>query len=88
MPTTSSNDKVLVTGANGYIGLWVVRYLLEHGYAVRAAVRSEDKGKSLQDIFKQKVPEKAANLEYVLVKDITAVSHPCEGHQPHLTESH
>ncbi|RPD53812.1 NAD(P)-binding protein [Lentinus tigrinus ALCF2SS1-7] len=72
MPTISSNDKVLVTGANGYIGLWVVRYLLEHGYLIRAAVRSDDKGKALQDIFQQKLPAKVANLEYVLVKDIAA----------------
>ena len=73
MPTISPNDNVLVTGANGYIGLWVVRYLLEHGYTVRAAVRSDEKGKSLQEVFKQKLPAKADRLEYVLVKDITAV---------------
>ncbi len=73
MPTISPKDKVLVTGANGYIGLWVVQYLLERGYKVRAAVRSDNKGNTLEVLFKEKLPEQAANLEYVLVKDIGAV---------------
>ncbi|TFK79444.1 NAD(P)-binding protein [Polyporus arcularius HHB13444] len=72
MPTISPKDKVLVTGANGYIGLWVVQYLLERGYKVRASVRSDDKGNALKVLFKEKLPEHAANLEYVLVKDIGA----------------
>ncbi|KAI0689152.1 NAD(P)-binding protein [Cerioporus squamosus] len=74
MPTISPKDKVLVTGANGYIGLWVIRYLLERGYKVRAAVRSEDKGNALKALFEDKLPEQAANVESVLVKDI-AVEH-------------
>ncbi|KAJ4473047.1 hypothetical protein J3R30DRAFT_3514321 [Lentinula aciculospora] len=36
MPKVIPNgSKVLVTGANGYIAAWVVRTLLEKGYAVR-----------------------------------------------------
>ncbi|KAH6890891.1 hypothetical protein BKA70DRAFT_1234296 [Coprinopsis sp. MPI-PUGE-AT-0042] len=35
MPTISSTDKVLVTGANGYIGLWIVKTLLERGNPIK-----------------------------------------------------
>jgi len=70
MPTVSPNAKVLVTGANGYIALWVVRALLEHGYHVRGTVRSEEKGAHLKKIFS------AYNhkFELVVVPDITKVS--------------
>ena len=34
-------SKVLVTGANGYIAIWLVAMLLEKGYSVRGTVRSE-----------------------------------------------
>lgn len=70
MPTVESNTSshVLITGGNGYIGMWVIRFLLEQGYAVRAAVRSEDKGNRLQEYFHDKV-------KWVVVEDITKVSH-------------
>ncbi|PPQ97645.1 hypothetical protein CVT26_002443, partial [Gymnopilus dilepis] len=42
---------ILVTGANGYIGLWIVRTLLEKGYSVRAVVRSSHKGHHMKKIF-------------------------------------
>jgi nucleoside-diphosphate-sugar epimerase len=34
---------VMVTGASGYIGSWVVKELLEKGYTVRATVRDKNK---------------------------------------------
>jgi len=34
-------SKVLVTGATGYIGGWVVKYLLEEGYEVNITVRNK-----------------------------------------------
>ncbi|PPQ91972.1 LOW QUALITY PROTEIN: hypothetical protein CVT25_004547 [Psilocybe cyanescens] len=49
LPVTSA--RVLVTGANGYIAMWVIRTLLEQGYTVRGAVRSEEKGKHLKEYF-------------------------------------
>jgi nucleoside-diphosphate-sugar epimerase len=51
MPTLQPGAKVLVTGAHGYIAVWVVRTLLEQGYAVRGTVRSEAKGAHLKILF-------------------------------------
>ncbi|KAF7368891.1 D-lactaldehyde dehydrogenase [Mycena venus] len=50
MPAISSG-KVLVSGANGFIAAWVVRALLEEGFAVRGAVRSVEKGAHLREVF-------------------------------------
>ena len=69
MPTTSSNDKVLVTGANGYIAVWLVQQLLDQGYSVRGTARSESKGKHLKETF-SKYGDK---FEFVVVDDITKV---------------
>ncbi|RDB23611.1 hypothetical protein Hypma_009300 [Hypsizygus marmoreus] len=44
---TSKHATVLVTGANGFIATWIVGYLLEQGYSVRAAVRIAKKGEHL-----------------------------------------
>lgn len=35
----SSEGRVCVTGGSGFIGSWVIRLLLEHGYTVHAAVK-------------------------------------------------
>ena len=51
MPTITKGDKVLVSGANGYIAMWVIRHLLERGYLVRGTVRSEAKGKYVKEYF-------------------------------------
>ncbi|KAF6002641.1 hypothetical protein F1559_000888 [Cyanidiococcus yangmingshanensis] len=37
--TTAADKSVCVTGASGYIGSWLVYYLLERGYTVHATVR-------------------------------------------------
>ena len=66
MPAIAKGSKVLVTGANGYIAIWVVRTLLEAGYAVRGTVRSQDKGAYLTDKFKAF----GDKFEFVIVKDI------------------
>ncbi|KZT29949.1 D-lactaldehyde dehydrogenase [Neolentinus lepideus HHB14362 ss-1] len=44
---TSTNATILVTGANGFLGAWIVEKLLERGYSVRAAVRNQAKGQHL-----------------------------------------
>jgi nucleoside-diphosphate-sugar epimerase len=69
MPTISKGDRVLVSGANGYIGCHVVRTLLEHGYAVRGVVRSPSKGRYLTELF-ESFGEK---FELVVVEDIAKV---------------
>ncbi|OBZ78508.1 hypothetical protein A0H81_02122 [Grifola frondosa] len=45
-------SKVLVTGCNGFAAIWVVRTLLEEGFAVRGTVRSASKGEYLLEMFK------------------------------------
>ena len=44
-------DTVLVTGGSGFIASHTIRALLDRGYAVRATVRSRDKGAALKDQF-------------------------------------
>ena len=70
MPTVSPNSKVLVTGANGFVALWIIKTLLERGYSVRAAVRAESKGGHIKELFK----DYGNKLELVIVPDMTSVS--------------
>jgi hypothetical protein len=70
--------KALVTGANGYIAVWVVRYLLEEGYAVRGVVRSASKGAHLKKIF----AEHGNQFELAVVEDMTKVrARACRGRE-------
>lgn len=68
MPAVTSG-KVLVTGANGYIAVWLVQRLLEKGYSVRGTSRSESKGVHLKETFKKY----GDRFEFVVVEDITKV---------------
>lgn len=70
MTAVSASAKVLVSGANGYIGIWVVRKLLDHGYSVRGTVRSNSKGTHLLNLFKDEA--KNGKFELAIVPDITA----------------
>ncbi|KAF9482967.1 D-lactaldehyde dehydrogenase [Pholiota conissans] len=67
MPIVPEGSKVLVTGANGFISMWVIKTLLEQGYLVRGAVRSAEKGKRLREYFAPYVDK----VEWVIVEDIT-----------------
>ena len=67
--TVQPGAKVLVTGANGYIAIWVVKTLLEQGYAVRGTVRSPEKGNHLTSMFKKY----GNKFELAIVEDITKV---------------
>jgi len=71
MPTIAKGSKVLVSGANGYIAMWVARILLERGYSVRGTARSADKGKSMSDYFASLGYGK--QFEAVVVEDIVKV---------------
>ncbi|KAJ7088136.1 hypothetical protein C8R44DRAFT_819529, partial [Mycena epipterygia] len=64
---STSQQKVLVSGANGFVGCYVVRNLLEKGYFVRGTVRSADKGKHLTRLFEQY----GDKFELAVVPDIT-----------------
>ncbi|KAI0746584.1 NAD(P)-binding protein [Daedaleopsis nitida] len=66
MPATDSG-KVLVTGANGYVAVWVVKTFLDHGFSVRGTVRSESKAPYLRNLFKSH----GKKFEVVIVEDIT-----------------
>ncbi|KAH7884064.1 hypothetical protein F5I97DRAFT_1646596 [Phlebopus sp. FC_14] len=66
MPAVQPPCKVLVSGASGYIAIWVVKTLLQRGYSVRGTVRSVDKGEHLKKVF----ADYGDKLEYVIVEDI------------------
>ena len=68
MPAITSG-KVLVTGANGYIAVWIVKLLLEAGFSVRGTVRAESKAAHLRTLFKSY----GDKFEVVIVEDITKV---------------
>lgn len=67
MAPVSAPAKVLVTGANGYVAVWVTKALLESGYSVRGTVRSASKGEHLKKLF----ASYGDKLELVVVADIT-----------------
>lgn len=67
MPIIQPGAKVLVTGANGFIAIWIVRRLLEKGYAVRATVRSEARVAQLREHFESY----GDKLEVVIIPDLT-----------------
>ena len=70
MPAVNSG-KVLVTGANGFLGPWVVDALLKQNYTVLSAVRTSDKAAEMQKLF----GKYGAKHSTTIVPDITAVSH-------------
>lgn len=64
-----TSGKVLVTGANGYVAIWVVDHLLKQGFTVRAAVRSAAKGVHLTETF----AAYGGKLEIAVVEEMTVV---------------
>ena len=72
MPSVNIGSKVLVSGANGYIAMWVVRTLLERGFAVRGTVRTEAKGKFMTEYFKSL--GYGDKFEVIVIDDIVKVS--------------
>ncbi|TEB29189.1 D-lactaldehyde dehydrogenase [Coprinellus micaceus] len=67
MPTIPPSSKILVTGGTGYIGAWVVKFLLDRGLAVRAVVRSEAKATLLKEVFATEAGD--GNLEFSIIED-------------------
>jgi len=69
MPAVDLPCKVLVSGANGYIAMWIILELLKQGYLVRGTVRSASKGQHPKKEF-IKYGDK---FEVAIVEDITKV---------------
>lgn len=67
-----AGDLVLITGATGHLGFRVLRYALEAGYSVRAAVRSEVKGENVRSNKAITAKENQSGLSFVTVPDILA----------------
>lgn len=59
-----NNDKVLITGASGFIGAHCTLELLNAGYDVRASVRTTQRVKQLSALLEQHKPD--AQLEIVV----------------------
>ena len=72
MPIIAQGDKVLVTGANGFLAVHVVDILLKKGYAVRGVVRSLEKADHIKQLF----AKYGDRFELVVVEDITMVRCP------------
>lgn len=75
MPTINKGDKVLVSGANGYLAMWVVRTFLERGYAVRGTVRDAAKAKHVTTYFAG-LGYGDDKFETIVVEDIIKVRRP------------
>lgn len=69
MPAVNKG-RVLVTGCNGYIAVWVVKSLLEEGFSVRGTVRRQSSIPHLQKLL----ASYGDKFEVVVVPDITKVS--------------
>lgn len=65
-----SDKRVLLTGANGFLGLHLVAQLLQAGYSIRCIVRSSEKGGQILHDF----PNDHSNLDVFVVPDITLPS--------------
>ncbi|PVF98194.1 NAD(P)-binding protein [Serendipita vermifera] len=67
MPVIPASSKVLLTGGTGFLGIWTLKELLERGFTVRAAIRSESKAEHIRNALKEHIE----HLEFVIVDDIT-----------------
>ncbi|KAK5694498.1 hypothetical protein LTR97_009088 [Elasticomyces elasticus] len=64
-------DLVLITGVTGHVGFRVLQYALEHGLAVRAAVRSQAKAQAVRCHPSLKALDKDGLLDFVVVPNFT-----------------
>lgn len=51
MPAVNAPARVLVTGASGFLGIHVVKSLIDRGYHVRGTVRNQKKGDYIKKLF-------------------------------------
>jgi nucleoside-diphosphate-sugar epimerase len=64
-PALPPGSTILVTGANGFLGSHITDQLLASGYAVRATVRSSDKGELLKSAMEKRQPGQKLSYEVV-----------------------
>lgn len=65
---------MLVTGASGFVGSWIMRLLVQRGYAARAVVRSAEKGERLKSLLDAREGASVrALVECVVIDDICNV---------------
>ena len=70
---------VLVTGATGFIGSWVVKLLLERGVHVRAAARSLDKAEFLNNMDKGTgAVLDIVKMDLMDLREVETAVHGCE----------
>ncbi|CAF1188559.1 unnamed protein product [Rotaria sordida] len=62
---------VLVTGANSFIGGWIIKYLLDKGYNVRGTVRSQAKESRVLDGIPN---DQQCRVSFVYINDIATDS--------------
>ena len=67
----NNSQTILVTGGAGYIASWVICYLLEEGYRVRATVRDKSNGYKIEHLndWMQKYPGSFEIFESDLLVD-------------------
>ncbi|KAJ3992243.1 hypothetical protein F5050DRAFT_964666 [Lentinula boryana] len=74
-------SRILVTGANGFLGAHIVKEALDSGYIVRGTVRSQAKADELKKAFPSEKFETAVVPDLITgdyteaLKDVTAVLH-------------
>ncbi|KAJ3534910.1 hypothetical protein NMY22_g6723 [Coprinellus aureogranulatus] len=64
-----SRFQILITGATGYVGQWVLRSVLDRGYHARVVVRSEQKAKALNEVYPG--DEDRKKMEFVVIEDLS-----------------
>ncbi|KAG6629912.1 hypothetical protein CIPAW_14G117700 [Carya illinoinensis] len=58
--SSGTGKLVCVTGASGYIASWLVKFLLQRGYTVRASVRDPTLNKERLHLFKENLLEEGS----------------------------
>jgi len=70
MAVIEQGSTILVTGANGFIASHIVEQLVQAGYKARGTVRTEAKGRWLQEYINEKYGKD--KLELAIVSDMSA----------------
>ncbi|KAK3617495.1 hypothetical protein LTR56_025258 [Elasticomyces elasticus] len=82
-----SGDLVLITGATGHLGFRTLRFALEHGYNVRADVRSEAKADKIKSNSVLKAMNKEAQLSFNARIHVLALDPKIAGNQSFLVSN-